>query len=365
MASLLTAWTVTQLHAQSKPEWKRAYEIQERSAAKSIALTNQILIAELEEQQRSARQAGDKAQEAQLEAKRALAQTRQGVLTTGVLWHPGRQEAAVEAFCQEAAGRKWSLEGTRSVGQFQLLARDIVCIGRTGTESRQRNGTPLLPGVFVTGRQDGGATVYMVSPDLQHALCLIVPRVYDGQSPQWQLEVLKSTISAPAPATHLPRETDLLTLLTNDVHQKLHQSERKLFHFLETHLNDAIKQKQMQEVSELIRPLATHRRALTYYKVSPISPPATREAFIKKATGTMWIMSRLKESPRFLYTGEKVVTLDSTNKELGSQPAEVIWPGLLRMTAPSGQTSYLAVSPDLRDAQYLPATSIFHGKLAE
>jgi hypothetical protein len=361
---LAVAWLMTlaaaQLHAQAKPEWKLAYEMMERNAVKSISVSNQLLLGELEEQQRMATRSGDDVRYAELEAKRVQAQRRQDVMATGRLWRPGPQEAAVEAFCHEAAGRKWSLEGTRQVGHFKLLARDIVCIGRTGTESRQRKGDPLLPGVFITGRMDGGATAYLVSPDLQNALCVVTSRVYDGHAPQWFVAMRKAT-----PVVPVTQDADLLSILIQDVHQKHYDNEKKLLAHLETQLNEAMKRKQNEDIRGMLQPLASHRQALAYFEAPATSLPATKEAFSQKASGTMWIMRGFIQNTRFLYDGKNLITLDSANKQLDSQPAEVLWPGLIRTPAVNGLTTYLAVSPDLMHAQYFAARSQFPGKLVE
>lgn len=357
--SWLLIIAATQLNAQSKPEWKLAYEMMERNAVKSISMSNLLLLGELEEQQRMAKRSGDDIRHAELEAKRVQAQRRQDVLATGRLWHPGPQEAAVEAFCHEAAGRKWSLEGTHQISHFQLLARDIVCIARAGTERRQRNGAPLLPGVFITGRKESGANAYMVSPDVQKALCVVTSRVYDGHAPQWFAALPKAP-----PETALPPDADLLTILSHDVHQKLYQNEKKLLAHLENQLNEAMKNKLKEDISDIFRSLGKHRSALVYYEAPVNSPPATREAFIKKASGTVWIMSGFIKNTRFLYDGKNLITLDSSNKQLDSQPAEVLWPGLIRITTTS-QTHFLALSPDLKHAQFMTARSHFPGKLVE
>lgn len=357
--TLLLAWAATQLHAQSKPEWKLAYEMMERIAVKSISVSNLLLLGELEEQQRMAKRSGDDLRHAELEAKRVQAQRRQDVLATGRLWHPGPQEAALESFCHEAAGRKWSLEGTRQMGHFKLLARDIVCIARTGTERRQRNGAPLLPGVFITGHIDRDANAYLVSPDLQRALCVVTSRVYEGHAPQWFAALPKAP-----PETALPQDADLLTILSADVHKKLYDNEKKLLAHLETQLNEAMKKKQKEEVRDLFKLMGVYRSALAYYESPVTSAPATREAFIKKASGTVWIMSGFIKNTRFLYDGKNLITLDSANKKLDSQPAEVLWPGLIRITTTS-QTHFLAVSPDLKHAQFMTARAHFPGKLVE
>lgn len=363
---LLLVCTGMSLQAQSKPvpkaEWEKAYEVLQNNAAKALRPLNQLLQNELEAQHSLTHLTKDPTNRRELEAQLAQARIQEESLSQGHLWHPGRQEAAVEAFCQQAAGKKWTLKGTRQVRHFRLEGRDVVCITDSGRESRQLRGTPLLPGVFITRRTDGGATVYMPSPDMKQALCLVAPRVYDSlpkTSPlNWHRRLFKEKPG---------KQADLLTFLTTDLRNKQRDHEKRLIDFLELELREARAKKYTStDITAILRELNLHRRTLDYLLTPQALPSSTAETFAEACKkGGHWLFPGPRSSQRLQFDGKWVRTLDAQGKEIEIVPAEIIWPGLIRMRTASGTTQYIATSTDLQDAQLMTALSQFPGTLAE
>lgn len=347
-----------------KADWQKALEILQRNAVKDLLPLSKLLENELLEQKQMAVQAGDKTRSAEMDMRIAVFQERQKPLGSGTLWMPKSQEESWDVFYREAVGKRWALTGTKAVKQFRCEGKDLMLIIADGQEFRHPLTATLMPRAYATRRSSGpGYSVYLVSPDLKQALCLIVNRMYPSAS----LTPARFISSAP-PVTEPVMDGDLLTVLTSSFTQKHREHEQRIVEMLEKELLQGIKQPNGVPMTELLRAVATHRTALEYHAgfKTPPAPALTKEAFADRVKEASWLISGLGKGYRWQFDGQFLRSIDFSGREVEIIPAEVVWPGVVRTTSTgSGSTRYLVVSDDAREAMILPATGVFPGKVVE
>lgn len=353
-----------QLKAQ-KAEWQKALEILQRNAVKDLLPLSKLLENELLEQKQMAVQAGDKTRSAEMDMRIAVFQERQKPLGSGTLWMPKSQEESWDVFYREAVGKRWALTGTKAVKQFRCEGKDLMLIVANGQEFRHPLTATLMPRAYATRRSSGpGYSVYLVSPDLKQAVCLIVNRMYPTA-----FRSSPGIVALPDAIVPSPDNDDLLSVLMASFTQKHREHEQRIVEMLEPELRPGMENKSTDGLAkmELLRAVFDHRRALAYYSglKAPPPPPLTKEAFADGIQKANWLISGPGKTSRWEFDGRFLRSFEMSGSESEVIPAEVVWPGLVCTTSSSSPTRYLVVSDDFKEAMILPATGVFPGKVVE
>lgn len=348
-------------------EWQKALELLQRNAVKDLLPLSKLLENELLEQKQIAVAAGDQARSAELDTRITVFQDRQRPLCEGKLWMPKSQEVNWDVFYREAAGKRWALQGTKAVKQFRCEGKDLLLSIENCQAFRHPQTATWMPRVYATRRSSTsgpGYSVYLVSPDLRQAHCLVVSRIYQTSfmTPPRQT----SLFSKAGNPLSVVDDTDLLSVLTSSFTEKQREHSQRIMSMLDTELNERFKARSKEPMSDLLRALIDHRTALAYHSGQiPAATSLTVESFVERVKKANWVISGLGRGSHWQFDGKFLRSRDSLGKEMEMTPAEVVWPGLVRTTSGSSPTRYLVVSDDFREAMILPATAVFLGKVVE
>ncbi|SKB08936.1 hypothetical protein SAMN02745166_05055 [Prosthecobacter debontii] len=365
--------------------WQADMDQLERRYVKSLLPVQQILLSELEVQRKSP--SGLSAQrQVDLSILQSTAEERQQALSQGKIWLPGPQQAGWEAFCRAAQGRTWSLEGTSNVRKLRIEGQDLMLTNDKGMEFRPtQQRAAALPGAFLTRRSDRGYSVYLISPDLQQARCLVVRSTSEGisrsasmplylnHSPAEILATLDATPQPdPKPSTRPPDlNQDLLTALEDRVRQIEVAHHREAIQILTKHVSQSYETRAYSNMFPLKRILRQYRRALAYLTRSPELdvPMLSQERFLKEVPEERWLLSGRTSGghPWSQFDGQFLHALNFKDEEGAKEPMQIIWPGLISNSShPSDRPCYIAFSADFHNCLYLPnVTGTYRGKLLE
>lgn len=355
-------WNIT-LGAESKNEWQRAVDTLERNSVRSLQPVNELLLNELTEQQKAAQHKNDLAKLAQLDSLLTQVHARKVVLDQGRMWIPQRQEAEWEIFCRENYGKKWHLSGTQNVRQFRIENRGLITINSKGEEFFKQHIPSIIPGVFVSRRTDRGASIYIVSPDSKQAMCLVTPKFYENVTLPPAIpssQVRDSTLA--------PLSTDLLEILTGEIREKQLQYETQLLRLLESHFAQVITTRSRNDIHPLHQRMTESRRAIHYYVTPPTTDTKadTQETYAKAIQLKTWSFPTSRTHQKLQFNGMKMLVSSTDGMATIPMPTQIIWPGLLLLSPPTGSPSYLLISPDLQEALLIPTVTMkFTGGLVE
>lgn len=356
---------------QEKTDWLVAAETLETQGARLLMPVHQLLLGELEAESRKATQGGDAALIAALDGPLALARRDHEVLKAGRVPHPGGPNAAKDAFVLAANGLQWTLNGARNLkrvgirnGTLHRFSEDGLKDG--GTMCRQQ----LLPGMFSARRDDGGWSFFLISPDLEHHLCVISPNMINGLWGGGKKPLPSPVTAALAPASVLEPAAEpsakgkesLRVLLERKFQKQLLEHEGKLVRLLESHLPEAGKmegeaiQKRLQQArmaqEALIRP-GTEK-----------APPSveTQAAFLTRLEGSLWLApGAMIAGNRVLFGKDFVQAVSISGEVLQAMKPEVLWPGALRVRGADGAFVVFVFSPDLQQLIVLPVRAQYSG----
>lgn len=371
---LLVAGILPPLQAQTKParpkhpqaEWQKALEILEGNAVKDLLPLSKLLENEILDQTRMATAAGDRTRITELNLQMTLLAERQKPLATGKLWQPPSQQASWDVFSREALGKRWSLEKTQAVKGFKCEGKDLLILTADGQEFRHASTGTALPRVYASRRVRGsGYSVYLVSPDLKQALCVVVNRLHETM----RLPP-KDVFQVPAPAAvkRTDKDTDLLAVLTASFNRKQLEHEERINQMLIPEARPATQTKNGLPSwnPDLMNAVMSHRIALSYLaSTSPAPPPLTAETFSREVPKATWTILGLGKGMRWQFDGKLLRSKTFSGEDVDILPTETVWPGLVHARTIGGQSRYLVVSDDLKEAILLPASATFPGKLVE
>lgn len=370
---LLMAGTFSVVQAQTKPaqgkqpkaEWQKGLEILEANAVKDLLPLGKLLENEILDQTRMATAAKDRPRIAELNLQMTLLAERQKPLGEGKLWQPPSQQASWDTFSREALGKRWNLEKTQAVRGFKCEGKDLLIITADGQEFRHTSTGTALPRVYASKRvRSSGYSVYLVSPDLKQALCVVVNRLFETM----RLPP-RDTFEVPAPAAFKrpDKDTDLLDTLIASFNRKQLEHEQRINQMLIPEVRPVKGKNGLPSWHlDLMNAIMSHRIALGYFAgTSPTTPPLTAETFAREVPKATWTILGLGKGLRWQFDGRVLRSKTLSGEDVDILPTETVWPGLVHARTIGGQARYLVVSDDLKEAIILPATATFPGKLVE
>jgi len=346
------------LKADEAPEWQIAVETLDRGYAPKAARLLEPIVTELEVQLQSA----TPERRPELRARLHVQQQRLESLRAGVVPHPGRQEAAWDAFCFAAEGLRWTLEKTQNVKSLRmngLLMERLLADGRSNKDSGRR---AMVPGVEMVERRNGQLSCYVISPDLAQSRCFIALDRFEGERVAEDGQKARNTSTASRPAAE---GFDLLPALETKYELSMLKHEKELLRVLETHQRRTLERGEAGETEAIKTRMVQARAAMSHLESpAPVKhQPVTMEEFVRRIEKESWRLPSVSADQRLKLDAAFVRTVDARGKEVERHRVTAMpWPGLMEIQTESGLRVALLLSPDLEDLLILPYNAVYEGK---